>query len=237
MLLLSHITNIDLYAKDGDEIKFSEEWRTARLGKFTASNIFKLMGAKGLGDMGQTYIRTRCMEELAGVSTEKDIMTEEIVDGIKREPEAINRFLQEYHPKVEAVVVQKLVCAPDSKFSCTPDIIIPTSVTEQGYNVITNEVKCYGLDHHGEMLLCESPEDVKKADPKAFWQLATQMDLCGALDGNAIFFNPLMRSPKLQLHIVPFRKIKMMEDFKLLKARMAEAEKKFVEIRDKLLSR
>ena len=34
----------------------SEEWYEIRRGKFTASNIHKLMGVKGLGKTGLTYI-------------------------------------------------------------------------------------------------------------------------------------------------------------------------------------
>ena len=34
----------------------SEEWHKARKGRFTASHIHKLMGARGLGQTGESYI-------------------------------------------------------------------------------------------------------------------------------------------------------------------------------------
>jgi len=46
------------------------EWHNARLGKFTASEIHKLMGVKGLGETGKTYAFEKAIEQLYGLIDE-----------------------------------------------------------------------------------------------------------------------------------------------------------------------
>ena len=55
--------------QSGDELmqifsQGTDEWLSIRKGKFTASEIHKLMGQRGFGDTGMTYILEKVTEEL-----------------------------------------------------------------------------------------------------------------------------------------------------------------------------
>ena len=69
----------------------SEDWHNARLGKFTASEIHKLMGIKGLGENGKTYAFEKAIEELYG-QVEENFVSYDMERGIELEPLAFNKF-------------------------------------------------------------------------------------------------------------------------------------------------
>lgn len=43
------------------------EWLAQRKGRFTASEVHKLMGIKGMGKTGETYVLEKVAEELGGI--------------------------------------------------------------------------------------------------------------------------------------------------------------------------
>ena len=43
----------------------TDEWFAGRLGRFTSSEIYHLMGAKGIGEGGLSYIYRKVGEELS----------------------------------------------------------------------------------------------------------------------------------------------------------------------------
>lgn len=67
------------------------EWRNARLGKFTSSEIHKLMGIKGLGDTGKSYAFEKAVEELFG-EVKDNYVSFDMERGIELEPMAFNKF-------------------------------------------------------------------------------------------------------------------------------------------------
>lgn len=69
----------------------SEEWHEQRLGRFTASEIYKLMGARGLGETGKTYAIEKAIEELYG-KDEDDFVSYDMQRGIELEPLAFAKF-------------------------------------------------------------------------------------------------------------------------------------------------
>lgn len=69
----------------------SDEWFEKRLGRFTASEIFKLMGVKGLGETGKTYAIEKAIESIIGKNSE-EIQSKDLTRGVELEPLAFAKF-------------------------------------------------------------------------------------------------------------------------------------------------
>lgn len=69
----------------------SEEWYELRKGKFTASEIYKLMGIKGLGETGKSYAFDKAIEELYG-EVEESFDSYDMQRGRELEPLAFKKF-------------------------------------------------------------------------------------------------------------------------------------------------
>jgi hypothetical protein len=224
MLKKEHITRITIY---------SDLWFSERLGMFTASDNFKLMGEKWPSDGALSYVYEKVGEELSGVSAGKTIETEATIHGTQYEPEAIELFKKS--ADYEYITVQNMVSVPHTRFSCTPDFIIPVSVTDEGYRVKTGEVKCpLNHDRYIELALCKTPEELKKVSKKYYWQVLFQMDTCDAMDGIFLCYNPFFRTGKM--NIIEFRKALLLNDFKLIKERKAKAIELFEDVRERLMN-
>jgi exodeoxyribonuclease (lambda-induced) len=70
----------------------SEEWFNARKGRFTASEIYKLMGIKGLGLTGESYCFEKASEIVFGLDEESGFTSYDIKRGIELEPLAFRKF-------------------------------------------------------------------------------------------------------------------------------------------------
>ena len=69
----------------------SEEWRKQRHGKFSASEIHKLMGVRGLGETGKSYAIEKAIEELYG-DVDENFISYDMERGIELEPLAFAKF-------------------------------------------------------------------------------------------------------------------------------------------------
>jgi len=74
-----------------EQLQRIDEWYNERLGKFTASEIYKLIGIKGLGETGKTYAFEKAIEELFG-TLEENFVSHDMERGIELEPLAFNKF-------------------------------------------------------------------------------------------------------------------------------------------------
>lgn len=79
----------------------SEEWFKDRFGKFTASQIHKLLGVRGLGQTGETYAVEKAIESLYG-QVEENVQSWDMRRGIELEPIAFGRFKELYPETVES---------------------------------------------------------------------------------------------------------------------------------------
>ena len=70
----------------------SPEWFKSRHGKFTSSEIHKLMGVKGLGETGKSYCFKKAIELVFGEDSSERIETWDMKRGIELEPLAFNKF-------------------------------------------------------------------------------------------------------------------------------------------------
>lgn len=176
---------------DGEH--YFDGWLLGRLGKFTASKISSCMKPTGLTGSGIKYVRSRIGEEMTGQSSEKQIMTEDMLWGLKYEREALQRFGEV--KKLDYLIVQKMVCEPGSKFGCTPDgIWINSENKENGtLTVRTVEAKCFQMENHIACALCSTPAEIRKEDFDSYCQVIMQMQECGSLWGYLVYFNPLFK--------------------------------------------
>lgn len=69
----------------------SEEWFNQRLGRFTASEMIKLMGIKALGLTGDTYALSKAIEQLYG-APDDNYVSYDMERGITLEPLAFKKF-------------------------------------------------------------------------------------------------------------------------------------------------
>lgn len=70
----------------------TEEWYNERAGRFTSSEIYKLMGIKGLGETGKTYALEKAIEIFAGRNTEESFVSFDMQRGIDLEPLAFEKL-------------------------------------------------------------------------------------------------------------------------------------------------
>lgn len=226
MLKVENISSVQIH---------TDEWRIGRLAKFTSSMIYTLMGDTPFTQGAMTYIYERVGEELSGVPAKYEISTDATNWGLLHENDNLRKFAAQRG--IDYMVTQKLITVPGSRFGSTPDGIIPIKKYGDGWEVETVEAKClpsYGL--FVNCALCNTPQEIKKISEakKFYWQVLDQMDNCDAMKGWLSFYHPDFRAGGFKA--IPFRKLDLMEDFKLLKIRKKLAEDKFNEIRDKLIA-
>ena len=70
----------------------SNEWFEQRSGRFTASEIYKLMGVKGLGLTGEDYAFQKACEIVFGRNEDDNFMSFDMQRGVELEPLAFEKF-------------------------------------------------------------------------------------------------------------------------------------------------
>jgi hypothetical protein len=219
----------------------SDEWHESRLAKFTSSEIHNLMGGTF-----NTYVRTKVGEELTGRSAKGEIDVEATRWGSFHEADAIKKFGNKMG--LEFIICQQLVTEEGSRFGSTPDGLIVSRISpdETEYEVETAEVKC-PITFSNYLLLfeCDTPQDLKNAEKKYYWQVLDQMDNCEALRGHFIAYHPDFKAGNMK-HIVfetnqcidtpKGKKFPIYDDMKLLRQKKAEAVVSFDILRDKLMT-
>lgn len=225
-LLKSSITNIVIH---------SDDWFAGRLAKFTSSECHFLMGESSVTDAGKNYIFRKVGEEITGRPCMKEISTDATEHGLQYENEGLIKFGQQMG--IEFLVTQKLIRPVDGRESSTPDAIWIQGVNSDdvSYKVATCEIKCpTAFDNYINLWNCNTPNDVKKANKKYYWQVIHQMRVCGALKGYFIVYQPFFRFGGIK--VVEFKKIDLVPEFTLMNQRLTQAEQIFIEQRDKMIA-
>jgi putative phage-type endonuclease len=78
-----------------DNLQRTEKWFEQRRGRFTASEIHKLLGVKGLGETGLSLCRKKAQEIVFGRDEEWDVLTYDMQRGVSQEPIAFELFKSE----------------------------------------------------------------------------------------------------------------------------------------------
>lgn len=219
----------------------SDDWYQSRLGKFTSSEIFNLIGEGNIN-----YIRRKVGEELTSKSSKGDVDTESTRWGSFYEAEAITKF--GILNKLDFLIVQQLITEPTSRFGCTPDglIIKRESVDGLEYDVETVEVKCPPtFDNYIKLFECENAQDLKHTSRQYYWQVLDQMDNCGCLVGHFVVYHPDFKSGNMKTFRIEAmqgvegkkgKEYPIYNDMKVLREKKKQAEEKFYELRDKLMA-
>jgi putative phage-type endonuclease len=191
----------------------SNEWYNTRAGKFTASEITKLMGIKGLGQTGDSYILSKAIEEVFGISEEEDFTSFDMRRGIELEPVAFDEFKNA--KELDFVNVRECSFFTYGLHAgASPDGLV-------GKNGIL-EIKCPKAEKFFSIVLSD------EVDTKYFHQMQMQMLCTGRTQAH--YFNFIIYNGKPMSHeiIVP-RDEKVIS---LMKDRIEEAieiKKSYVE--------
>lgn len=198
------------------------EWITDRLGKFTASDIWKLLekgrGNEYFGKGAKTYIRQKAAE----------ILTQEPVNGGR-----LNTAAMEWGSAHEYEAVQAFEGATGLTVEyfggAEPKFFDYSNFSGGSPDGLSSdkaviEVKCpYNSGEHVEHLLLNSGEDLKEYYPEAYWQIMFNI-LCTNSDaGYFISYDGRFAEEPLQLKYIHIEKND--EHIELLKERISEAEK------------
>lgn len=230
MLKVEHISEVKVLK---DEPVYRNEWKMAKLAKFSSSKASVLMGEKQDTIGALSYIYEKVGEEISGQPAHTEIDNESTRWGLIHEADGTKKLGEALG--VEFLVTQTLITIPGTRFGSTPDAIWPIKKYGDAWDVETGEIKCYpSYSRMIRCMLCDTPADVKKADPDAYWQVIDQVDMCDSMRGNLGYYHPAFRGVNFKL--IRFRKIELIEDFKLLKIRKKLAEQTFDIVRQKILN-
>lgn len=197
----------------------SKEWHKDRLGKITASNAHKIMGPRGLGKTGETYIY-----EL--VSGEMGVYMEDVTSAAMRWGSDLEADAREYYSiafKVE--VEQKGFIHNGKNFECgfSPDGIVNDQIGQ--------EIKCpYNPGNHVKHLTINSAADLKELSKEYYWQIMFSMWCCGFKKWHFVSYDPRFTGSK-RMHVVPIEADE--KEFEIIEARVKEA----LELKHDILSR
>jgi putative phage-type endonuclease len=160
------------------------EWFDSRLGRFTGSEIHKLMGKKGIGQTGNTYAFEKACEIVFGRSEEK-ITSFDMQRGIELEPVAFALFKEKM--EYEFVKVEECGFFPYKEYGgASPDGLVGD------YAVL--EIKCPRRNKFFNLML----NGLEAIDEEYLWQMHMEM-LC-TNSQVAYFFNYLVENGK-QYHL------------------------------------
>ena len=197
-------------------------WMQERCGKFTASEIHKLLvkgkGGEYFGQSAKTYIRTKVAEILTlEINNGGRINGYALEWGNSHEHEAVQRFTKDTGIDVEYYGGANPKFYEYSNFSGGS----PDGVAENGAII---EIKCpYNSGEHIEHYLLSDAEDLKAYAPEYYWQITANMLFTGLTKAYFISYDPRFADDHLQLKVLEFDANE--DDTNLLKERIAEGEK------------
>lgn len=230
MLKVEYISEVKVLK---DEPVYRNEWKRAKLAKFSSSKASTLMGEKENTIGALSYIYEKVGEELSGQPAHTEVDNEATRWGLIHEADGTKKLGEALG--VEFLVTQTLITIPGTRFGSTPDAIWPIKKYGDAWDVETGEIKCYpSYSRMVRCMLCDTPADVKKADPDAYYQVLHQMSICDCMRGSLGYYHPSFLGANFKL--IKFRKVELIEDFKLLNLRMKLAEQTFDTVRQKLLN-
>lgn len=186
-----------------EQLQRTVDWKTQRYGKFSASEIVKLLGARGLGETGKTYAIEKAIEELYG-EFEEPFISYDMQNGIDTEPLAFAKF-KELKGLDFLEVTNCGFFQLDNHSGASPDGLVSDNAVL--------EIKCPKSTTFFKLVA------TNEIDPKYIAQMQMQM-LCTGRD-KAYFFNYLIHDGTEYHHeIIVERDEAMIEK---IKERLVEA--------------
>jgi hypothetical protein len=149
---------------DMETSTLSKKQQEMRTGRFTGSEIYKLMGVKGFGKTGETYIKEKVAEHLTGKPIKSEFYAASTQWGIDHELEAKLYFEAATGKKIKnsETLDNGLICG-------TPDGLIENQP-------IGFEIKCpFNSGNHLKNLLLDSANGLLDLHPEYYWQIVAYM--------------------------------------------------------------
>jgi len=170
------------------------ELTNPRIGMFSASGVYKLMGAKGLGKTGETYIHEKVAEYFTGQPATPDFSAASTAWGEKYEPEAKQHFTAATGIQLQYGITTKPEPVKNDLICGTPDDIL---VTDPKAGL---EIKCpYNSGNHLQNLLLTCAEELLILRPEYFWQIYAYMWLHGVRNWKFCSYDPRFSEEKRML--------------------------------------
>lgn len=186
----------------------SDDQKRIRCGNICASSVHKLMGTKGLGKTGESYIWELIAQRETGIFPES-YTNEAMQWGIDHEDEA-----GAYYEAAKGISLEKGESILMGDIVATPDFLYPS---EFGI-----EVKCpFNSAHHSKRLRYNDYKDIKKNNPDYYWQMVCGMFLTGLKKWIFISYDPRMIDPKNKMVAITVPYVS--DDMDLLKQRISES--------------
>lgn len=158
------------------ELQRTEQWYEQRKGRFTASEVHKLMGVKGLGDTGLSLCRKKAQEIVFGRDEEWEVSTFDMQRGVSQEPIAFELFKRQ--KELDFIDVQECSFFPiGANSGASPDGLVGSD------SVL--EIKCPKPEKF--FLLVE--KGIEAIDPSYYDQMQLQMKATNSK--RCYFFNYL----------------------------------------------
>ena len=184
----------------------TDEWFEIRAGRFTGSEINKLMGIKGLGETGKTYAREKAYDIVFGRDKDEGFTSFAMQRGIDLEPLAFEFFAERQFFDVEKCGFFTL----GDNLGASPD-----GITSDGGCL---EIKC---PDNKKVLGLIAGEPI---DTNYIWQMQCEMLVTNS--AHCYFFNYGIRNDEVIFHEIVVEADKGKQD--LILERVEEA----VKIRD-----
>jgi putative phage-type endonuclease len=196
-----------------EETQRSEEWFLKRKGKFTASEIVKLLGVRGLGETGKTYAIDKAIEQLYG-EMEENFISQDMERGIFLEPLAFAKFKE--IKELEFIEVENCgFFELGTDAGASPDGIV-------GNDAIL-EIKCPRSTTFFKLVA------TNEIDPKYYAQM--QLQMMATNRNKAYFFNYLVHEGIEYWHEI------IVERDEVLCAKIEERIKEAVEIKNEFINK
>lgn len=198
----------------------SDEWLQIRKGKFTASEVHRLMGIKGLGKTGETYIFEKVTEELGG--TIPPVFSKAMEHGTLTEPFA----KRHYELAFDCTILEyPFFTAPwCDQAGCSPDGIV------EGKELGIEIKSPYSPANHIAHLMITSPQELKEQKPEYYWQVQCCLAVTGLKEWDFVSYHEDF-SGKLRMSVLTVAANEA--DIALLKSRIGEA----VEMKNKIIAK
>ena len=181
----------------------AERWQEARLSRFTASEIHKLMGSSRNGSTlsktAETFVYEKAAEILTG--QKKQIFGQALDWGIEHESHAFSKFSRITFEEFTYYGGETYVFIPYGDFSgYSPDGLSKDAILE---------IKCpYNSAIHLKNFEIYDADSLKEIHPEYYWQMQLGMIASGLDKGYFVSYDPRMPIGKdihvaeIELHLV-----------------------------------
>lgn len=184
----------------------SPEWFKERSGRFTGSEIHKLMGIKGLGKTGESYAFKKAVEVVFGVDEEDRFVSFAMQKGIDLEPIAFRKF-KELKALEFKTVMECGFFAKGDNGGASPDGLVD--------NNAVLEIKCCGSEKFFNLVAGGAAE----IDSEYICQMQDEMRVTNST--HAYFFNYIVFKSEEMWHEIIVQRDEVM--IAKIEARIAEA--------------